>query len=126
MSRDFDFDNLTESLRELASAKLDSVKLYAVESLALLSGEMVTALLLVLLLAGAAMFFLLALLVALSAVVGLLYACLIVGGLLLLVAGFVVLRGRRLFADMFVARFCKLFFSSYDNNIPSDDGDEKE
>ena len=126
MSRDFDFDNLTESLRELASAKLDSVKLYAVESLALLSGEMVTALLLVLLLAGAAMFFLLALLVALSAVVGLLYACLIVGGLLLLVAGFVVLRGRRLFADMFVGRFCKLFFSSYDNNEACDDGGEKE
>ena len=70
--------------------------------------------------------FLLALLVALSAVVGLLYACLIVGGLLLLVAGFVVLSGRKLFADMFVARFCKLFFSPYDNNEACDDGDEKE
>lgn len=104
------FDNLSESAREFLDAKIDSLKLKAVESLALLSGEIVVAVVLAFLLIGACMFFLLALLVALATVVGFMYSCLIVGAVLLLLSTAVYLYGRQLFADMFVGRFCRIFF----------------
>ncbi len=110
------FDNLSESTREFLYAEIDSLKLYAVEYLALLSGEIVTAVVLAFLLTGAGLFFLLALLVALSSIVGLLYSCLIVGAVLLVVATVVYLCGRRLLVDMFVGRFCKIFFSVYEDD----------
>ena len=65
MNIGLDIDALSDSMREFATAKFDSLKLYAVEWLALLSAELVSVLLAALLMSGAVMFFLFALLVVL-------------------------------------------------------------
>ncbi|MBQ5706380.1 MAG: hypothetical protein IIV73_07190 [Bacteroidaceae bacterium] len=119
MNIGLDIDALSESMREFVTAKFDSLKLYAVEWLALLSAELVSVLLAALLMSGAVMFFLFALLVVLADIIGLLYSCLIVGGGLLLLSFAVCFFGQRLFADVFVGRFCRILFSL-------DEEDEKE
>ena len=106
-----DFDALSEGVREFVGVKFDSLKLYAIEWLALLLGEVVSTFAAALLLSGAVMFFLLALLVVLADVVGFLFSCLIVGGVLFLLAFAICFFGRRLLADVFVGRFCRIIFS---------------
>ena len=115
-ARDY-FDKVTNSLREYARIKSEEIKLRCVESLSLVASDILSMLIVVLLSALALIFVIFAILILIAQYIGIFYSLLVVGGVLALMAFVVFLFRKELFANLFVGRFCKMFF----NNVAPDE-----
>lgn len=111
-------DNITRSFKEFADLKSDAVKLMLVENISLLSSDMLSGVVVFIILTAAFFIALVAVIILLAHYIGFLYGTLVVCTILIFTALIVYLLRRRLFANIFVPRFSKMFFS--------DESDKKE
>ncbi len=104
------FDRLSCEAQDFLNLKIDEIKLSCVESLSLLFADVVSWLLVSLCLLLAFICLLVAGVVALSAVTGLVLSLVIAAAVLLVVMLLLYMLRRRLFTNIAVGRFCKMFF----------------
>ena len=105
------FDKVTNSIKEYARIKRDDIKLQCVESLSLVASDILSMFLVALLSAIAFLFVVIAIMILVAQYIGVFYSLLAVGGVMALVAYIVYLFRKELFANLFVERFCKVFFN---------------
>lgn len=108
--------NLTDSLKEYVNVKAISIKLSLVEKLALLARDILSTLIILFLTTAALIFALMATLILVARFIGLLYSSLVICATLASIAIIVYQLRKRLFVNMFVARFSKIFFDNERNN----------
>lgn len=108
------FDNLAEDVREYMNLRMNSVKFQLVEHLSQMSGDILSYLIFFFFFFVAFLFFLFALMIFLAQYIGLLLSALTIGCVMLVIALIVFANRKQLFADMFVSRFCKMFFPEKD------------
>lgn len=109
-------ENLTESLKEYADIKIVSIKLSLVEKLSLLARDILSTLIIFLLTTAALIFALLATLILIAQYIGFLYGSLVICATLASIALIVCMFRKRLFTNIFVARFSKIFFNDDTSN----------
>ena len=109
-------DNLTDNLKEYADIKFVSIKISLVEKLSLLSRDILSIIVIFFFIATALFFALLAIVILISRYIGLLYSLLLVCTILLTFALAVYLFRKKLFTNIFVILFGKMFFSNDTNN----------
>ena len=110
------FDNLTDDLKEYAGIRFVSIKMSLVEKLSLLSRDILSTLVIFFLIATALFFALLAIVILISRHIGLLYSSLLVCAILVTFALVVYLFRKKLFTNIFVAFFGKIFFNNDTDN----------
>lgn len=113
-------ENLTVNLKEYANYKIVSVKLSLVEKLSLLARDILSTLIIFVLITVALIFALTATMILISQYIGFLYGSLVICATLAGTAFIVYMIRKRLFTNMFVARFSKIFF----NDDTNDEKDE--
>lgn len=109
-------ENLTESLKEYVNYKIVSVKLSLVEKLSLLARDILSTLIIFFLTTTALIFALIATLILIAQHIGFLYGSLAICATLAGIALIVCLFRKRLFTNIFVARFSKIFFNDDASN----------
>ena len=110
------FENLTNSLKEYANIKAVSIKLSLVEKLSLLARDILSTLIIIFIATIALIFALLATMIFIARYTGLLYASLLICTILTSAAVTVYIFRKRLFINMFIAHFCRIFFEDETNN----------
>lgn len=105
------FDNLTDDIKEYIALKSDSVKLQIVENLSLVSSDIFSYLIFFSFIFVSFLFLLFALMLFIAQYLGLLYSSLVIGVFLAIIALVIFVNRKYIFGDMFVNRFCKMFFS---------------
>ena len=105
-----DIENLSKDALEYVKRSMDGCKLRLVENLSLLLGDVICMFVLSMLLFVAYLALLVALVLCLLPLLGLPLAIVAVAALLLLTAWAVYLMRERLFVDLMVRRFVKIFF----------------
>ena len=106
------FDNLTDNLKEYANIKIVSIKLSLVEKLSLLARDILSTLVIFFLTAAALLFALMATMILIARHIGFLYSSLLICAILGTVAFTVYLFRKKLFINMFIALFSKMFFNN--------------
>lgn len=110
------FDNLTDTLKEYANIKAVSIKISLVEKLSLLARDIFSTLIIFLLTAAALIFASMAIMILIARQIGFLYGSLLVCAILTSVAITIYIFRKRLFINMFIARFSRIFFDEDTNN----------
>ena len=110
------FDNLTDDLKEYADLKIVSIKISFVEKFSLLSRDILSIIIVIFLIATALLFALLAIMILISRYIGLLYSSLLVCTILVTFALAVYLFRKKLFTNIFVTLFSKMFFNNDTSN----------
>ena len=110
------FDNLTDTLKEYANIKAVSIKLSLVEKLSLLARDIFSTLIIFLLTAAAIIFASIAIMILIARQIGFMYGSLLVCAILTSAAVTVYIFRKRLFINMFIARFSRIFFDKDTNN----------
>ncbi|MBQ8270415.1 MAG: hypothetical protein IJZ22_04310 [Bacteroidaceae bacterium] len=105
-----DFDTLLRDAQKSLNVEIDGAKLSLVEGLSLFFTDVFSGLLVAAFSLLALLAILAAAVVAAASVVGYVFSLLIVASLLLVAALLLHLLRSRLFANMLVARFCRMFF----------------
>ena len=105
------FENLLHDVRKYAELKIDSIKLQAVENISQLLSDIFSIAIIFFLLFISAEFLLTALMLVIAQYIGLLLAAFSVGATTLLLALYVYYKRKTLFRNIFVGRFCKIFFN---------------
>lgn len=113
------FDNITDNVKEYVNLKSDSIKLTLAENLALFSSDILSGIIVFFFSITSLFFALLAIMILAARYIGFFYSSLIVC-LILATIGFIIYLSRKhLFANIFVARFCKMFFNNNTNDEKS-------
>ncbi len=110
MSVKQNFDRLSREVQETLNIEMDGIKLSLVESLSLFFADILSWLLVAVFSLLSLLGFLAAAVVAIAAVMGYALSFVVVAFLLLSVALLLYMLRGRLFTDMAVARFCRMFF----------------
>ena len=105
------FENLLHDVRKYAELKIDSIKLQAVENISQLSSDIFSIAIIFFLLFISTQFLFTALMLVIAQYIGLLLAAFSVGVATLLLALYVYYKRKALFRNVFVSRFCKIFFN---------------
>lgn len=104
------FDRLADDVQEYIDLRIDSIKLYVVQVLASFISDMLSRVVLFVFLFLSLVFMLIALMFLLAPLIGRVWSACVIVILLLLMAFFVYLGRKSLFADMMIGRLCKIFF----------------
>ena len=104
------FDKLIESIKEYAELKRDAIKLLCVENLSLVSSGILSFLIVILLCMTALFFAFMALIILIAKYIGFMYGSLAIGIALAIVASVVYILRKKLFANVFISRYSKIFF----------------
>ena len=114
------FDKFTDSVKKYLNLKSDDVKLLLVENLSLLSSDVLSVVIALFFLSTAIFFALLAILILLSQYIGFILSSFVICTSLASIALVVYLFRRLIFANIFVARFCKMLFTNNTNDEKSE------
>lgn len=104
------FDRLADDVQEYIDLRIDSIKLYVVQVLASFISDMLSRVVLFVFLFLSLVFMLIALMFLLAPLIGRVWSACVIVILLLLMAFFVYLGRKSLFANMMIGRLCKIFF----------------
>lgn len=104
------FDKLADDVQEYIDLRIDSIKLYVVQVLASFISDMLSRVVLFVFLFLSLVFMLIALMFLLAPLIGRVWSACVIVILLLLMAFFVYLGRKSLFANMMIGRLCKMFF----------------
>lgn len=104
------FDRLADDVQEYIDLRIDSIKLYVVQVLASFISDMLSRVVLFVFLFLSLVFMLIALMFLLAPLIGRVWSACVIVILLLLMAFFVYLGRKSLFANMMIGRLCKMFF----------------
>ncbi len=110
------FERLTDETREYINLRIDSTKLYMIEALSLLVGNLLSHTLFFVFLFITLIFMLAALMFLLSTIVGFMFSALIVSFISLGIGIIIYMNRKKLFADIMVNSLCKLFFPKNEIN----------
>lgn len=111
------FDRLVRDAREYLGLKTDELRLLLVDNLSVFMSDLLSWLAIFAIVQIALVCLLAVVIIAIASVAGYMWAFAVVAFVLLAVAGVFYLLRDRLFADIAVERFCRMFF-------PADDADE--
>lgn len=104
------FDRLADDVQEYIDLRIDSIKLYIVQVFASFISDMLSRVVLFVFLLLSLVFMLMALIFLLAPLIGWVWSTCVIVILLLLMAFFVYLARKSLFANMMIGRLCKMFF----------------
>lgn len=105
---------LTDETSEYVNLRIESTKLYMVETISLFASTLISRILFFVFLTISFIFMLVALMLFLSTIVGYVVSSLLVSLLLLVVAIMVYANRKRMFGDMMVNSLCRIFFPKSD------------
>ncbi|MBQ6693409.1 MAG: hypothetical protein IJN24_00860 [Bacteroidaceae bacterium] len=108
------FDKLTNFTQQYIDLKVDDVKLHVIENLSVLCGDLLSFVVVSVFAVLSLFFLIVAGIICLVPLVGLLWSVIIAVALLAVVSSVLYFARRKIFANVMVGRFCRMFFPKDD------------
>lgn len=109
------FDKLSDATQQYIDMRVDSAKLHIVEKLSIMCNEVLSYVVVSLLVVMALFFMLIAAVAFLAPIIGFVYSVLSVAGLLVIIAIVLFFMRKKLFLNVMVKCFCRMFFDDKTN-----------
>ena len=110
------FNRLTDCANDYAKLKMEEVKLLCVENLSIIMSDILSILLVFFIFSVSLFFALIAIVTVIGEYIGFLNSLLLVAVLLAMIAFIVFMLRKQLFSNIFVERFCNIFFKKRDKD----------